>query len=274
MTTPSTEDPFSIAKQQLEKGVVLHTKGDFHAACEARELGLRSLLGDFKLEVNPANQAVIGAMRETPEALDLFARLERDLAASSERTHSTSYAQRMATQAFWLHQHLSEEQKTPEAAYELGATAAFLGALATKQVVVQQSGLAGSPDPSFNKLWLEVSEQEGESVLSPVVFMKIANTVFTKAHSLSGDKRPHQYEINASRRMSIAETLYGDKREGRRLAWKAIGWAWQSERQRKLPERSKAITKALLGGVAALGINGFVTFRARKTARKIAHKVL
>jgi hypothetical protein len=77
------------------------------------------------------------------------------------------------------------------------------------------------------------------------------------------NRKVDQYEINAVRRVSIGESLLGNRKKGLKIGIRAVKLAFMSESKRidtSIPSlsskgRLKAKSRALAGGVVALGIN-------------------
>ncbi|MGH7238645.1 MAG: hypothetical protein ACREHG_01125, partial [Candidatus Saccharimonadales bacterium] len=94
-----------------------------------------------------------------------------------------------------------------------------------------------------------------------------------------------QYEINASRRVSLAESLIGDRKKGRAIGMRAVRFAFISESPRldtseaglNTKGRLQAKAKAFIGGVSALGVGTLMTNklgRRQQLALKLADRML
>ena len=118
----------------------------------------------------------------------------------------------------------------------------------------------------------ESVEYQGEDVLS---HMRSSLDHFAIAREFDDEGAPiHQYELNGLRRASMAESLYGDRKQGRKLGMAALSAARYSETDRSTKERTKAVLKAGVGALGALGVSVAVSAGARKTAIKATQKLL
>lgn len=101
-----------------------------------------------------------------------------------------------------------------------------------------------------------------------------------KQYATGINRKVDQYEVNAARRVSIAEGIAGNRRAGLAIGARAVHLAVWSESPRldtstpelTVPQRMKVKAKALLGGVAALSVN-IINFPASERRHKVATRL-
>ncbi|HEY5267729.1 MAG TPA: hypothetical protein VII94_01180 [Candidatus Saccharimonadales bacterium] len=197
-------------------------------------------------------------------------RAARDIGARYDRLHKSEDAKNWLGEAFAIHNHIVEDMEDPtrEALRERSVSAMYLGVIGLRRAInlMQHDVPITNPEPiEFMRLtWLDLREAK------------------TKASGIN--KRIDQYEINATRRISIAETLLGNKKAGLVLGAFAVKRAFMSESPKldtsnpelETMDRIRAKNKALIGGLAAIAINVLSSpaIKTKKLALKIAERTL
>lgn len=241
-------------------------RGDYDGAVGTFEEASGILLERYPLHPGETNSEAVLKKIRVADDLDRLARAKRALGAAEEKRGNYSSAQRAALLAYDLHKQLTAQNPDrPEAHFEFGASAVALGTLALQHVIRAELAPIATP----------VSPLEARIDQTAAQYMKTARTAFRTAHEVDGDTtEPHRYEIDGMYRMSIAESLAGDSDDGRRLARQALRWATLAKQDRRLPERTQAVTAALLNGWAAVAVNGLIGLSLRKPAFRLAETVL
>jgi len=192
-------------------------------------------------------------------------RAARDNGARCDRLGRTKEAEKWAKEAYAIHDGLVNSMVRPsrEALRERSVSAMYVGVNGLRNVLgygipLDYQTTEPSPVDYMRQTWSDIGEAKA---MAPTVI----------------DQLVDQYEVNAVRRVSIAESLMGNRRRGLSLGIRAVGLAIMSESPRldtsnpnmdgKL--RTKAKYKALLGGVAALGVN-LLAAKESTTRRKLA----
>lgn len=196
-------------------------------------------------------------------------RAARDVAARFDRLGYPETAGDFAEEAFDIHCTLVERWRySPERFRERGASALYLGVLGLRK--------------TFRNKLVDTEPEVGDNALS--MFRQAWDDIHTakQLRPLGIDRWIDQYQINAVRRVSMAESLLGSKSRGSVLGAGAVALAFMSESPRlststpdmSLMLRLKAKRNALLGGVAALGVSALSIARKPTLARKVAARVL
>lgn len=179
-------------------------------------------------------------------------RAARDISSQYHRLNRTTEADQWANIAYDIHTDLilnCTQTVTQEALRERSVSAMNLGVMGLSKVIKARLAGTRQPDTSLPLLrmrqsWLDIQSSKAKT-------------------SAKIDRFVDQYEINVSRRVSVAESLIGNKKNGLRIGSKAVALALLSESPRmatsntdlSFRERSKTKTKALLGGLATLSVN-------------------
>ena len=198
-------------------------------------------------------------------------RAARDAAARHDRLGNTGEAERWAMEGFAIHNDIVETGDRParEAYRERAASALFVGVIGLRSAIhARQSGKAVE-DTGFLTYLRSTLED-----------LKAANT-----HADGINQKVDQYQINATRRVSMAESLFGKRKSGGMLGLQAVALAFMSESPKldtanltlTLHERLSIKKRGLLGGVAALGVAILASSHndtAEKFALRVADKTL
>lgn len=222
--------------------------------------------GDYEAAISTAEQAYNG----TEDPLEK-GRAARDIGARYDRLGKIDDSKTWATTAYDMHKD-AVAKGVEGARRECAVSELYVGVGGLRKLLhtgafsrSNNSDEASEVLGHFNKSWADLQEAKKEPKTSGIQI--------------------DQYEINASRRVSMANTLLGNRRVGLSMAARAIGLAFWSESPRlatankdlSLKERFQAKQKALLGGVAALGI-GLINLpnisKTTKIAAKLTDKVL
>lgn len=238
------------------QGVSAHIKGDYGEALRIAEEIHRVLTGqDFSLETAEQQINSIG----DPIVQDHAARNVRNIGARYERLGDNESAHDATQVAADVHQKLLDQNEdSAELGRELSADRFYLGSLAMKAAMLSE--MSGE----------EVDDQQKNYIIEQ---MRKSYKLLGEAAEVDGN-RHHQYLINGIGRFSVAEALYGERSRGLELGMKAVWQALFSEPERRAPERAKAISKALIRGIGATGVNTLSLIGARKTAVRITQKLL
>jgi hypothetical protein len=206
-----------------------------------------------------------------PEGSSEQAEAARNTAANFERLDELEPAEFWAERAYAAHSKVLKdlEEPTHEAYRERAASAVYVGSIGLHKLLQEDIPVQGQAPhvlTHFRTAWSDLEKARG---LGP-----------------RGIKGVDQYKINASRRVSIAEGALGDSKRGLAIGVQAVGLALLSESPHistsnpalSFKERMRAKTKALAGGLAAVGINvlyGVPGVRQTdQLATKFANKVL
>lgn len=223
--------------------------------------------GNFK----DALDANITAYNIAPDNSSEKGRAARDAAARYDRLGNTSEAQIWATEGFAIHNDIVEADDSPtrEAYRERAASALFVGVVGLRSAIhARQSGKAVE-DTGFLAY-----------LRSTLADLKAAN-----AQAEGINQQVDQYQINAVRRVSMAESLFGKRKSGGMLGLQAVALAFMSESPKldtanptlTLRERLSIKKRGILGGIAALGVAVLASSHndtAEKFALRVADKTL
>ncbi len=214
------------------------------------------------------------ALTQTRSAYDIApvgsaesGRAARDIAARLDRLERPEEAAEWANEAFQTHAKRVEDFRYDLDAFrERGASALYLGVLGLREYLRDDTGNQLQPDPqvlsSFRNAWADIRTAK-------------------QMRGLGINRWVDQYQINAARRVSMAESLLGNKLRGTILGAGAVGLAFMSESPRlstsnpnaSLKQRLAAKSKAFQGGVAALGVNVLLVVKPA-LSRRLASKAL
>lgn len=219
-----------------------------------------------------ALQASLEAYSLAPDGSFEKGRAARDSGAHYARLGEIKEAKAYAAEGFSLHDQLllaMGEHPSRESYRERSASGMFLGAIGLREAIQVDKGGKRVTDTQF-------VDHLRESLLD----IRAA-----KSQSAGINRIVDQYQINATRRVSVGESLYGSRKKGFALGIQAVALATMSESP-KLDTTNPNLTtrdilgikkKGLLGGVAALGVGILASPRQnkrRKLALSIAEKVL
>lgn len=236
----------------MSEAVVLHNDGQYGAA-----LTLSRLAHDI-----------------APQGSSEMGRAARDNGARLDRLGRSDEAEQSALEAYGIHNHIVEgmDEPTREALRERSVSAMYVGVNGLRKVigVMRDGRQAEQPlrDAVLDKMRLTLADLDRAKGLASGINQKF-----------------DQYEINASRRVSLAESLVGDKKKGLAIGAHAVRFAFISESRRldtsetglNTKGRLHAKTKAFIGGVTALGVGVLMTDRPghrRQLAVKLADRML
>jgi hypothetical protein len=215
--------------QHMHDAVVAHGEGRYRDA-----LGIRALARDI-----------------APQGSSELGRVYRDDAADYDRLGMPDEAEAAAGEAFRIHDALvgTPADTGREAYRERSVSSMYVAATGLRKVIKMMR--AGQQPPT--ELMTTIDER-GLMAWSDIREAKKRGDRFM-------DRRLDQYEINEVRRMSMIETINGNRARGLRLAAKSLAMAPFSEsrllstsdKEFTRGQRYKAKLKATLGGVAALG---------------------
>lgn len=203
---------------------------------------------DFPNAIKYSSQASNIAPSNTLEK----GRALRDIGAHYDRLGRYSIAKKYADEAYAIHEQIlqgaAQQHPSREVYREHSVSAMYVGIYELRSAIrmKRERNLGEVPEglASMRKILLDLALAKE---LAPYGI----------------NKKIDQYEINALRRISMAESLYGNKTLGRKQAIRAIGIAALSESVRldtsnhniSRKERLKAKAKAFIGGLAAIGIS-------------------
>jgi hypothetical protein len=212
-------------------------------------------------------------------------RAARDNSARYDRLGDEEASERWATEAYAIHDGLLQEtlqqiggltagsprqevirraQLTREAYRERSVSAMYVGVNGLRRSIrdLRARGQHESANDAVNYLRTTWSDLKDAKTLAPKHI----------------DGQIDQYEVNAARRVSMAESLFGNHKTGLAVGIRAVKLAFWSESPRldtanpnmtnKQRLRSKA--KAFLGGVAAVGVGILSTRRTDRGMRLAA----
>lgn len=198
-------------------------------------------------------------------------RAARDNGARCDRLGRSDEASAWAEEAYAVHDGLvqSMEHPTREAYRERSVSAMYVGVSGLRKVMR--------------------ARREGQAVdtTTPLEAMRQAwsDLKAAKTQAQGVNQNVDQYEVNAARRVSMAESLLGSSKSGLAIGARAIGLAFWSESPRldtsnpnmTRGKRGKAKVKALLGGLSAVGVGLLAatqTDRGMQLATALADKTL
>lgn len=237
----------------MSQAVIKHNNGEYESAFELNQQAY-SLASDGSSEQG---------------------RAARDSAAQLDRLGRLDDAVNWAQTAYEIHRALFSAIPNPgRLGYrELAATELYVGAIGLRQAIkLERAARQHTPHIA-----------ESETALEHL--REVWNHLAVSQILRGADQQPDQYQINAVRRVSMAESLYGDRKTGFKLGTRAVKLAFISESQKldtaspnfSKAQRCKAKVKALAGGVMALTINSLASpelNRRRKIALRIADYAL
>lgn len=206
---------------------------------------------------------------ESPEK----GRAARDNSARCDRRGNTRAATRWAFEAYSIHDGILTDmgnQPTREAFRERSVSAMYVGVSGMRRTInaLREGVVAGDAADTLRymrKTWSDLYEAR---------------------YRADGINRyVDQYEINAARRVSIAESLIGKRSRGLAIGAKAVGLACMSESPLldtsnpdiSVEQRLNAKKKAFVGGLASVAIGLLTltgTMRARQRAVSLADRIL
>ena len=250
-----TIDDFDKA---MDEATLLHIAGKYQEVLELRLRANEDFTGSVLGYSGMPSEDYL-----TEEDKITVAGNKRNIAATYERLGRDGEAVGEIEAARKLHGELlgnaSDSTTEQRLDREVAADEFYIGALGMKATLLME--LDG-----------ESVEYQGEDVLS---HMRSSLDHFAIAREFDDEGAPiHQYELNGLRRASMAESLYGDRKQGRKLGMTALSAVRYSETDRSTKERAKAVLKAGVGALGALGISVAVSVGARKTAIKATQKLL
>jgi tetratricopeptide (TPR) repeat protein len=205
-----------------------------------------------------------------PDASNEKGRAARDSSARYDRLGNLEKAEHYADEAFEIHDTIVKDmgdEPSREALRERSVTAMYVGVSGLRKVI----------EARLNQETVNEQQQSLDMMRLTWSDLKIANK------QASGVNRyVDQYQINASRRVSIAESIVGDKKQGLKIGLGAVALAFLSESphidtsnpNKKTLGRLKAKTKALGGALLALSISSLVYSKRSEVALKLANKAL
>lgn len=211
----------------MKRGVALHAAGEYEDAALVR-------LEAFDIA--------------TPQSTEQ-GRAARDVAACYDRMGDADQAVNWATVAYGLHDAVVRTYSAPHrpALRERAASAMYVGAIGLRGSIVElQQGLLPSGT-------------------MPIDTLRHAQYDIRMARSLAPgqlDRRIDQYGINLARRLSIGETLLGDRSRGLIEGAKALvyapmyesPWLGTSASELSMQQRFRAKAKAAAGAAAAIAL--------------------
>lgn len=198
-------------------------------------------------------------------------RAARDIGARCDRLGRVDEAEKWANEAYFIHYNLLQNAAEPtrEAYRDRAVSAMYVGVNGLREAIeARRTG------------------QEYDDTGWMILLMRQTMTDLEKAKSLASgiNQKFDQYEINASRRVSLAESVIGHRKSGRAMGAHAVRLAFMSESPRldtsssfNKAQRLRAKTKAFAGGAAALGVGILMSEksgRRQKLALKLADKTL
>lgn len=222
-------------------------------------------------EYKDALAANLEAYKMAPDPSFEKGRAARDAAARLDRLGELQNAELFALEGFAIRSQLLLGMDIPsrEAQRERAASAMFMGAIGLRKAIH--------------------TEINGEDVNNTGFLDYLRNSLedlkAARAQSDGINKIVDQYQINATRRVSMAESLFGNRKKGALLGFQAVGFALISESLKldtanpslTLKERLPLRKKVLLGGIAALSVNLLASPQEnmrRRFALNIADKAL
>lgn len=258
-------------RQFIDQATASHIAGDYPAAIQhataahyeltGREFTTNSIqLRDDITQLSPDNQSEAAA-----NLRNIAARYER-LGQSQDPTRQAELnqlAEYLMYDAHYVHQKLldntdlNNREEAAKAEREVAADKFYLGAFALKTAMREE--LRGGSDAPRAE--------------TAIIAMRQSQQLLESATEHDGDEH-HQYWINGLGRFSLAESLYGNVKDGRRLARQALRQARYSEPDRSAKERAAARVKAGLRALGAYAVAGMVQMDARKPALRTAGKLL
>lgn len=196
-------------------------------------------------------------------------RAARDTGARYDRLGQSEEAMRWANEAYDIHNQLvySSSHRSREVYRERSVSAMYVGAMGLRKIIharlegVKTEADLDAPLTKMRQSWSDIQ-----------LAKKLAESF--------KDKRVDQYEINASRRVSMTESLIGNRKAGLQIGARAVRLALASESPRMststpgLPRRARlqAKVKAFVAGVKALGV-GVIASPKSNRRQRLAYKI-
>lgn len=217
-------------------------------------------LGEYEAARNQSQVAYILAPYSSFEK----GRAARDISARYDRLGLIDQAESWANEAYSIHDTLvhSTEPPTREAYRERSVSAMYVGVMGLRKVIKARLESA-STQPDINAPLSKMRQTWSD-----------IQTAKMQASSRI-DQKVDQYEINASRRVSMTESLIGSRKLGLQIGAKAVRLAFASESPKmstSTPELSRksrlqSKAKALVGGIAALSVNVLASPKGNRRQR-------
>jgi len=193
-------------------------------------------------------------------------RAARDTAARYDRLGSADAAEHWASVAYGLHDELLTGMETPtrEAYRERSVSAMYVGVVGLRRYL---SASGQNESVHGMSTTLATMRQGWEDIQA------------AKLQAGGLNRLVDQYEINASRRVSLAESLLGDAKTGLALGMRAVALASWSESP-KLDtadvniaprERFRMKLRVFAGGLAAVGVGILALPRIESLEQKAHH---
>ena len=231
----------------MSDGVKLHSNGRYQDAEDTRTL----------------------AYEMAPDGSIEKGRAARDRSADLDRLGNLVAAENFAEEAFDIHNNLVKNMSEPsrEVLRERSVSAVYIGVSGLRKVIAAR-----------------LNHQPVTGRKESYDLMHLGRSDIRQAkHQASGINRHiDQYQINTSRRISITESVEGSRIIGLGYALESIALSFWSQSPRldtanpdlTKKQRVDAKTKALKGGVAALGVNVLAFALETRLALKLADKAL
>lgn len=231
----------------MSQGVKLQAAGDHEAALDIRR------------------EAMFFA--QTDDTLLEHGRAARDMSASYDRMGRPKDALTMASTALSLHKGALLRTEGYAELREFSASTMQLGSLMLSGAILSELE-QGS----------DTASEMGEEALGVLV------EALDCIHGENEDSIPvvDQYEVNMMRRVSIAESLYGDKKGGFILGANAVflgllsespSFVQNTEPSLTLLEKMRAKAKGVVGGLGAVGVAAIEYLPGGKVGRKVSLKL-
>ena len=233
----------------MNQGVVLHVKGEYES-------------GFFVAE---------NAYTAAPDNSNEQGRAARDMGARLDRMGKLVLAREWSDRAYRIHDDIVRGLDNPTRnSYRERSVSAMYLAVSGIRTCIEQTQVSGAA-PNDTTLGL--------------VRQTWADLQAAKAFANGVNKKVDQYEINAARRISIAEIILGERRKGITIGLRGLIISSMSESpcldtstpNLKLGARLKSKSKALVGSVSALTVGMLFTkneTRRKNMALKIANRTL
>lgn len=212
------------------------------------------------------------AYAAAPEGSLESGRAARDISASEDKLGNYDDAIVWADRAYTVHSQLIQNTIGPgrEMIRQHAVSAMYVGVHGLRRVI---SSLREGREPETTNALDRLHETESDLDTARRCFSNGLNRVVD------------QYDINATRRVSIGETLLGSRKRGISLGLKALALSPLSESKNldtsdttmTTGQRLRAKAHAFIGGAAALGVGLLYTSRPGKRQSKaldVASRVL
>jgi len=217
-----------------------------------------------------ATDLAVQAYQIAPDYSAEQARSARDIGARWDRRDDPVRALEWSTRAYEINDYLLESYPySPNNHRDRGVSAMYLGVL----------GLRNTISKELDDSQEDVEQRNVVLGLFRQTWTDIKNA--KQLRPLGINRWVDQYEINAARRVSMAESHMGNKARGLALGLIAVGLAPLSESpllstgdpDMTTVDRLRAKSKALQGGIAALGVAALCVARPR-LAKRVIMKVI